>query len=123
MTRDGRTPDHKAFVVRRPLLPAGFASALAGNALESGEGSGNPLARLLVRALIMLTIGLALLPISIFFRILLRRWTVDASVGDETKRWRARSRRAAGAGVEAVAAALKRGDSLDQEFAGLTPLS
>lgn len=122
MTHSGRTSDKTSFVVRRPLLPAGFASALAGKPLESGEGSGNPLARLLVRALLMLTIGLALLPISLFFRVLLRRWTVDAVVGDETKRWRAKSRAAAGAGVEAVAGALTRGEPLDQAFTGLTPL-
>lgn len=112
MTRDGRTPDQQAFVVRRPLLPAGLGSALAGSAMESDGGSGNPLVRLLFRALVMLTIGLALLPISIFFRVLLRRWTVDAAIGDEKKRWRAKSRRSAGAGVEAVAGALKRGEPL-----------
>lgn len=104
------------------MLPAGFASALAGKAVESDGGSGNPLARLLFRVVLMLTIGLALLPISILFRVLLRRWTVDATVGDETKRWRAKSRSAAGAGVEAVAGALKRGEPLNQQFAGLTPL-
>jgi hypothetical protein len=121
VTRDGRTPDHKSFVVRRPLLPAGLGSALADNAMESDSGSGNPLVRLLFRVLVMLTIGLALLPISIFFRVLLRRWTVDAAVGGETKRWRAKSRAAAGKGVEAVAGALTRGEALDQPFTGLTP--
>src|SRR5947209_5483402 len=124
MSRSGKTPDGKGFVVHRPLLPAGFASGAVKKTVEprsSSSSSANPLANLIARAVIMLTVGLLLLPISLLFRVALRRGTVEAIVGDRTTGWRAPSRAAAGAGVEAVADALTRGAPLNQQFAGLTP--
>ena len=122
MTRSGKTPDGTSYVVHRPLLPAGFASGAVKKTVEpqSSSSSTNPLANLIARAVIMLTVGLLLLPISLVFRMALRRWTVEAIVGDRTTRWRAGSRGAAGAGVEAVAGALGGGEALSREFAGLT---
>ena len=125
MTKSGKMSDGTRYVVYRPLLPAGFAAAAVGKTIDSDSSStspGNALGGLLVRGIILLTLGLVLLPFSLLFRVLLRRWTVQASYGSTTMRWRAKSRAAAGAGVEAIAGALTRGEALNQRFAGLTLL-
>ena len=125
MTRSGKTPDESTYVVRRPLLPAKFAENAFAKSTEarsvSSSSTASPLAQMAFRAVIFLVLGIVLLPISLLVRVLFRRWTVDASVGSTRRYWRARSRAEAGAGVEAIAAALGRGESLDQQFAGLTP--
>ncbi len=126
MTKSGKTPDQVRFVVVRPLLPAGFASTAVDKTIDSdssSSSSGNPFVAILLRGAIMLVLGLVLLPFSLFFRVLLHRWTIQASLGETTMRWRAKSRAAAGAGVEAIAGALTRGEPLDQQFPGLTPLA
>jgi hypothetical protein len=123
MTKSGKTPDEKQYMVRRPLLPAMFWSNAAKKSMDTGSSSGtaSPLAQVLVKALFFLVLGIVLVPLSLIFRIAFRHWTVDAVVGSDERRWRARSRGAAGKGVHAVADALSRGESLDQQFPGLEP--
>ena len=127
MTRSGKTPDKTVYTVRRPLLPLAFAKNAVDKSTEypstSSTSTASPLAQMLFRGALFLTLGLVLLPISLIVRMLFGRWTVEASVGTTSRRWRARTRAAAGAGVEAIAAALGRGESLDQQFPGLTPLA
>ena len=124
MTKDGKTPDGKLYVVRRPLLPAAFFANAAKKTTEyesSSSSTASPLAQMLFKAVFFLLLGIVLVPISLLFRVLFRRWTVDAVVASEEHRWRAHSRAKAGEGVKAVADALSRGESLDQQFPDLTP--
>ena len=126
MTKSGKTPDERHYMVRRPLLPALFWSNAARKSAErssSSSSTASPLAQLLFKAVLFLVLGIALLPLSMLFRVAFRRWTVDAVVGSEDRRWRARTRASAGEGVRAVADALSRGESLDQSFPGLEPAS
>lgn len=116
----------KTWVVRRFLLPAPVSAAhLLGAAVSSSSSqqSGSPFVGLLVRGVLVAIVGLVLLPFALLMRLLLRRWTLEAAEGGPTVRWKAKSWGAAGAGVEAVAAALERGDSLEGPFPGLTRLS
>ena len=125
MTKSGKTPDEKSYVVRRPLLPAAFLSNAAKKSTEypstSSSSTASPLAQMLFKAVIFLVLGIVLLPLSLLFRVAFRRWTIEATVGSEERRFRARTRAAAGTGVQAIAEALSRGESLDQQFPGLTP--
>jgi hypothetical protein len=117
--------DGTNWVVRRLLLPAPLsASNLMGAAVESSgsQQHGSSLVGLLVRGVFVGVIGVVVLPFAVAFRLLFRRWTVEASAGETTVRWRAKSWGDAGAGVKAVAGAIERGESLQTPFAGLTPL-
>jgi hypothetical protein len=125
MTKSGKTPDERKFMVRRPLLPAPFWSNAAKKSTEypstSSSSTASPLAQMLFKAVLFLVLGIALVPLSLLFRVALRRWTVEAVVGSEERRWRARTRASAGEGVKAIADALSRGESLEQQFPGLEP--
>jgi len=125
MTKSGKTPDDKRYAVRRPLLPAAFWSNAAAKSTEypstSSSSTASPLAQVLFKAVLFFVLGIVLVPLSLLLRVGLRRWTVEATVGGESRRWRAHTRGAAGDGVEAVAEALSRGESLEQAFPGLTP--
>jgi hypothetical protein len=124
MTKSGKTPDERRYMVRRPLLPAAFWSNAAKKSTEypsSSSSTASPLAQMLFKAVLVLVLGIALVPLSLLFRVAFRRWTVDAVVGSEERRWRARTRASAGEGVHAIADALSRGDPLDQQFPGLEP--
>jgi len=123
MTKSGKTPDEQNYMVRRPLLPALFWSNAAKKSAEhsSSSSTASPVAQLLFKVVLFLVLGIALLPLSLLVRVAFRRWTVDAVVGSEERRWRARTRASAGEGVKAIADALSRGESLDQQFPGLTP--
>jgi hypothetical protein len=130
VSESGKTSDGKSWQARSLLLPAPFAASQLGPAaLKSGSDDsdsksvGASLFALLFRAVLLLVLALALLPFSLLFRALTRRWTVEAFMGDQRTLWRARSRREAKAGVGAIAAALGRGESLQQPFAGLTPIT
>jgi hypothetical protein len=122
VTREAKTPDGQAWRVRRLLLPAklSLGNILFSTTENTGGSSGSFLGRLVFGLVFGLLLGLLLLPITLIFRLALRRWTVEARSGDTTRRWRATSRGRAGAGVEAIAGAIGRGESLDQQFAGLT---
>ena len=124
MSETVKSPDGVTWIVRRFLLPAPVsASHLMGAAVSSsGSSTSNPLVSLLFRFVLMLVLGLAILPFALVTRILFRRWTVEAAAPATTKRWKAKSWGAAGAGVKAVAEALGRNESLDRPFPGLTPL-
>jgi hypothetical protein len=99
------------------------AASLLGAAVESGGSQQNsPFVALLVRGVLVAVIGVVLLPFAILSRIVFRRWTVEATAGETTMRWRAKTWRGAGAGVKAVAGALDRGESLQTPLSGLTPL-
>ena len=119
-----KAPDGKTWVVRRLLLPAPVSAAnLVGAASKSSDSSSSsPLVALLVRVIILAVIGLALLPFAVLFRLVFRRWTVEAEQGDTTLRWKAKSWGAAGAGVKALSTALEQGKSLEEPIAGLTRL-
>ena len=125
MTKSGKTPDDRSYVVRRPLLPAAFWSNAAKKSTEypstSSSSTASPLAQMLFKAVLFLVLGIVLVPLSLLFRLAFRRWTVEATVGGDSRRWRARTRSAAGDGVKTVADALSRGESLDQQFPGLAP--
>ncbi len=124
MTRSGKTPDEKRYIVRRSLLPAAFWSNAAAKSTECPSGSStataSPFAQMLFKAVLFLVLGIVLLPLSLLFRVALRRWTVEATVGAESRRWRAHTRASAGEGVKAIADALSRGEPLEQAFTGLT---
>ena len=119
-----KAQDGTTWVVRRLVLPARLsASSLTGAAVESGGSQqSSPLVALLVRGVFVAVIGVVLLPFAIASRMIFRRWTVEATAGETTVRWRAKTWRGAGAGVKAVAGAVDRGESLQTPFAGLTPL-
>lgn len=120
-----KAQDGTTWVVRRLLLPARLSAAsLTGAAVESSGGSqqNSPLAALLVRGVFVAVIGVVLLPFAVVSRMVFRRWTVEASAGETTMRWRAKTWRGAGAGVKAVAGAIDRGEPLQTPLAGLTPL-
>ena len=124
MTKSGKTPDEKHYMVRRPLLPSAFWSNAAQKSTErsaSSSATASPLAQILFKAVLFLVLGIVLLPLSLLFRVAFRRWTVEAIVGSDERRWRARTRASAGEGVKEIADALSRGESLDREFPGLTP--
>ena len=125
MSETVKSPDGVTWIVRRFLLPAPLsASHLMGAAVSSsGSSSGNPLVALLFRFVLMLVVGLAILPFALLIRIVFRRWTVEAAAPGTTKRWKAKSWGAAGAGVKAISEALERGDSLQGPFPGLTLLT
>jgi hypothetical protein len=120
-----KAPDGKTWVVRRLLLPAPVSAAnLMGSAVESSgsQQTGSPLLGLLIRGILVAVIGVVLLPFAVLARMIFRRWTVEAAESDTTMRWKAKTWGGAGAGVEAVAGALDRGESLQGPLPGLTPL-
>jgi hypothetical protein len=121
VSRDVKTPDGTKWVVRRPLLPAALSLGKILGATDKSTGGSSFLGRLIFVLVFGIVLALVLLPISLFLRVLFRRWTVEAEGGGATRRWRAASRARAGVGVEAVAAAIERGESLDQPFADLAP--
>ena len=78
MTKSGKTPDEKQFMVRRPLLPAAFWSNAAKKSTEHSDSStASPLAQVLFKALLFLVLGIVLVPLSLIFRIAFRHWTVE----------------------------------------------
>jgi hypothetical protein len=95
-----------------------------GSAVESSgsQQTGSPLLGLLIRGVLVALVGVVLLPFAVLARIVFRRWTVEATESATTMRWKAKTWAGAGAGVEAVAGALDKGESLQGPFPGLTPL-
>jgi hypothetical protein len=122
VTREVKAPDGTKWLVRRPMLPPPLSlGSILGSTTKSTGGS-SFLGRLLFALVFGIVLALLLLlPITLFFRILLRRWVIEAESGGETHRWRAKSRGRAGSGVVTIAGVIARGESLDQPFEGLKP--
>jgi hypothetical protein len=119
MTKEVKAPGGTKWLVRRPLLPASVSLGKILGAADESTGGSSFFGRLLFVLVFGIVLALVLLPITLFFRVLFRRWTVEAEGGGTTRRWRATSRARAGTGVAAVAGAIERGESLDQPFPDL----